>query len=85
MLNLSTNKITSTHEFSEGSVIYDICAVDDTNFLLAAHKGLLKIKNYKLLKYCSRGWLVRCICHIADSFYLLGTYDCVLVWNEQTD
>jgi hypothetical protein len=34
--------ITRTKKFEDGGDIYDIVAIDDTNFLLAAYKGLLK-------------------------------------------
>ena len=86
MLDLNNNTITSTHEFSEGSSIFDIAAIDDTHFLLAAHNGVLKTTKDQLLKHYHKGKLVDTICHIADSFYLLSLYEQQLcVWNEHTD
>ena len=86
MLDLNNNTITSTHEFSEGSDIFDIVAIDDTHFLLAACKGVLKTTKDQLLKHYHKGKLVDTICHIADSFYLLGIREEQLcVWNEHTD
>ena len=87
MLDLNNNTITSTHEFSEGSHIWDIAAIDDTHFLLAAKEGLLKTTKDQLLKHYHKGKLVDTICHIADSFYLLGLVNeqQLCVWNEHTD
>ena len=39
---MKNKNITSTHEFNEGEYIYDIVAIDDTHYLLAAREGLLK-------------------------------------------
>ena len=42
MFDMKNSNITSTHEFKEGHSIYDIVAIDDTHYLLAASEGLLK-------------------------------------------
>jgi hypothetical protein len=43
MFDMKNKNITSTHSFKEGGrFIYDIVAIDDTHYLLAAHRGLLK-------------------------------------------
>ena len=42
MFDMKNSNITSTHKFKEGSDIYDIEAIDDTHYLLAAERGLLK-------------------------------------------
>jgi hypothetical protein len=42
VFDMKNSKITSTHEFEEGDSIYDIVAIDDTKYFLAAWRGLLK-------------------------------------------
>jgi hypothetical protein len=42
VFDLKNSNITSTHKFEEVSYIWDIVAIDDTHYLLAAGKGLLK-------------------------------------------
>ena len=42
MFDMKNSNITSTHRFEEGSHINDIVAIDDTHYLLAAERGLLK-------------------------------------------
>jgi hypothetical protein len=42
VFDMKNSNITSTHVFIEGSNIWDIVAIDDTHYLLAAYKGLLK-------------------------------------------
>ena len=39
---MKNSNITSTHLFEEGSHINDIVAIDDTQYLLAALRGLFK-------------------------------------------
>jgi hypothetical protein len=39
---MKNKNITSTHKFEEAGDIYDIVAIDDTHYLLAAERGLLK-------------------------------------------
>jgi hypothetical protein len=39
---MKNSNIMSTHWFIEGWHIYDIVAIDDTHYLLAAEEGLLK-------------------------------------------
>ena len=42
MFDMKNSNITSTHKFKEGDHIDDIAAIDDTHYLLAAQRGLLK-------------------------------------------
>ena len=44
MFDMKNSNITSIHEFKEAGMfgIYDIVAIDDTHYLLAAERGLLK-------------------------------------------
>ena len=83
---MKNSNITSTHWFKEGFNIRDIVAIDDTHYLLAAWKGLLRTTKDKLLKHYYQGEEVRSICHATDSFYLLGFWNPgkLVVWNEQT-
>jgi hypothetical protein len=39
---MKNSNIMSTHRFEEGLDIIDIAAIDDTHYLLAAVRGLLK-------------------------------------------
>ena len=42
MFDIKNKNITSYQEFQEGGSIFDIETIDDTHYLLAALKGLLK-------------------------------------------
>ena len=43
MFNMKNKNITSTHKFKEAVFgIRDIVAIDDTHYLVAAERGLLK-------------------------------------------
>ena len=42
VFDMKNSNITSAHNFKEGSHIHDIVAIDDTHYLLAASRGLLK-------------------------------------------
>jgi hypothetical protein len=87
VFDIETSSITHTHEFTEGGTIYDIIAIDDTHYLLAAWDGLLKTTKDQLINYYHKGVWVRSLCHIADSIYLLGLYrsEKLIVWDEKTD
>ena len=39
---MKNSNITSTHLFKEGDNIRDIVAIDDSNYLLAVYKGLMR-------------------------------------------
>jgi hypothetical protein len=83
---MNTSTITHTHYFTEGDNIYDIIAIDDTYYLLAASKGLLKTTKDQLINHCPKGKDVISLCHVTDSLYLLGLYwNGLILWNEQTD
>ena len=42
MFDIKNSNITSSHYFEEAGYIHDIVAIDDTHYLLAAFKGVLK-------------------------------------------
>ena len=50
VVDIKTYNVTSTHKFNEGDDIYDIIAIDDSHYLLAAIKGLLKTTKNQLIK-----------------------------------
>ena len=52
---MKTSTITHTHKFTEGSNIYDIIAIDDTHYLLAAENGLLKTTKDQLINHYFKG------------------------------
>ena len=55
VVDINTCNITSSHYFKEGSDIYDIIAIDDTQYLLAAYKGLLKTTKDQLINHYYKG------------------------------
>jgi hypothetical protein len=83
---MKTSTITHTHKFTEGYNILDIIAIDETHYLLAAYKGLLKTTKDQLMKHYYKGACVLSLCHITDSIYLLGfAYDGLIVWDQEKD
>ena len=52
--------------------------------LAAASKGLLKTTKPQLIKIYHKGKVVRSLCHVTHSLYLVGLGGLIL-WNEQTD
>jgi hypothetical protein len=40
---MKNSNITNTHKFKEAGYINDIVAIDDTHYLVAAERGLLRI------------------------------------------
>ena len=83
---MKTSTITHTHKFTEGSQILDIIAIDDTHYLVAGYRGLLKTTKDQLINHYHQGKWVRSLCHVTDSLYLVGFYeDGLILWNEQTD
>ena len=86
VFDINTSTVTHTHQFTEGGSICDIIAIDGSNYLLAAEEGLLKTTKDQLINIYFKGKWVRSLCHITDSFYLVGFfYDQLIVWNEKTD
>ena len=86
VVDFKTSKITDTHKFTEGDDIHDKIAIDDTHYLLAARKGLLKTTKHQLIKHYYKGKDVLSLCHITDSIYLLGfRYDGQIVWDQEKD
>jgi hypothetical protein len=48
---MKTSTVTHTHKFTEGDDIRDIIAIDETHYLLAAYKGLLKTTKDQLINH----------------------------------
>ena len=84
---MKTSTVTYTHELTEaGYGIYDIIAIDETHYLVAAWRGLLKTTKDQLINHYHKGKSVRSLCHVTHSLYLVGIYGHGLIlWNEQTD
>jgi hypothetical protein len=60
VVDINTSNITSSHKFTEGGcAINDILAIDDTHYLLAAHKGLLKTNKDDVINHYHKGKWVR--------------------------
>ena len=74
VFDINNSNITSSHQFGEGSSIYDILAIDDTHYLLYAFNGLLKTSKDQLIKHYFKGKPVLSLCHITEAIYLLGFY-----------
>ena len=51
VFDIETSNITHSHQFTEGSHIRDIIAIDDTHYLLAALEGLLNTTKDQLMKH----------------------------------
>jgi hypothetical protein len=85
VFDIETSSITHTHEFTEAGSINDIIPIDATHYLLAANEGLLKTTKEQLINHYQKGWLVKSLCHITDSIYLVGFVVGLKVWNEETD
>ena len=76
VVDINTSNITSTHEFTEGGYsIRDIIAIDDTHYLLAAHKGLFKTTKDQVIYHYHKGKPVMSLCHITDSLLLVARLD----------
>lgn len=76
-----------TQEFNHLGDIYDITPIEQSELLLLAGEyGVLKVYKGHALKHCFKGMKAYSICHIAESFYLVGfKYYGVILWNEETD
>jgi hypothetical protein len=48
---MNTSTVNHTHELTEGDGISDIIAIDDTHYLLAAYRGLLKTTKDQLINH----------------------------------
>ena len=55
LVEIKTSNVTHSHQFTEGDDIFDIIAIDDTHYLLAAYKGLLKTTKDQLIKHYYKG------------------------------
>ena len=86
VFDIDNSNISSSHKFKEGGGIYDIIAIYDTHYLLAAHKGLLETTKDQLIKHYYRGKWVLSLSHITEAIYLLGfNDDRLIVWDEKND
>jgi hypothetical protein len=86
VFDIETSSITHTHSFTETGNINDIIAIDGTHYLLAADKGLLKTSKNQLINRYHKGKVVRSLCHITHSIFLVGfQYLGLILWNEETD
>jgi hypothetical protein len=85
VFDMNNSNITSSHQIKEGDHIYDILAIDDTHYLLAALEGLLKTSKDQLIKHYFNGEWVISLCHVTEAIYLLGIDDKLIVWDEKTD
>jgi hypothetical protein len=85
VVDINTSTITSTHRFIEGDSIYDIIAIDDTDFLLGALSGLLKTTKDQVINHYYKWEYVTCLCHITDSLYLVGLDKKLIVWHEEKE
>jgi hypothetical protein len=83
VFDINNSNITSSHQFEED--IFDILAIDDTHYLLAALEGLLKTSKDQLINYYFNGEWVISLCHVTEAIYLLGIDDKLIVWDEKTD
>jgi hypothetical protein len=83
---MKTSTITHTHQFAEGDSIFDIISIDDSHYLVAAYKGVLKTTKDQLINHYHKGKSVRSLCHVTHSLYFVGFGDDGLIlWNEHTD
>jgi hypothetical protein len=85
VFDIETSSITHTNRFPEGEVIFDILAINDTHYLLATEYGLLKTSKDQLINQYYEGESVICLCHITDSFYLVGFNSKLRVWDQQKE
>ena len=87
VFDIANLKITHTQQFGQISNIYDMIAIEDSEYLLLAGQwGLLKATKDQAIKHYFQGKWTLSICHIAESLYLVGLEkDCLIVWNEQSD
>ena len=83
---MKTSTVTHTHKFTEGSYIYDIIAIDETHYLVAALEGLVKTTKDQLINHYHKGKSVRSLCHVTHSLYLVGfLVNGLILWNEKKD
>jgi hypothetical protein len=68
VFDIETSTFTSKHEFTEAYHIYDIIAIDETHYLLAADSGLFKTTKNQVINHYhfSKGFEVSSLCHITD-------------------
>ena len=67
--------------------ILDIITIEESDLLLlAGGGGILKATVDQAIIHYFKGMHAKSICHIAESFFLVGFFhDGLIVWNEQID
>ena len=86
VFDIKTSSITHTHQFTEGDHISDILAIDDTHYLLACKKGVLKTTKDQLIKHYFKETWFWSLSNVTDSIYLLGSWkDGLIVWDQKKD
>jgi hypothetical protein len=86
VLDIKTSKIMGTHSFAPTGSINDMIAIDDTYYMLAVRRGLLKVAYEQVISYYLQGMSVDSLCHLDDSVYLVGfTHDGLVAWDEKKD
>jgi hypothetical protein len=61
-------------------------AIDDTYYMLAVRRGLLKVAYEQVIRNYLQGMSVESLCQIVDSVYLVGfTHNGLVAWDEKKD
>jgi hypothetical protein len=82
VIDIKSSNVTSSKRFKfKATRLFDVLAIDNTQYLLATDDGLFKTTKDKLIEDYHYGYDASCLCHVADSIYLLGS----IVWDEKTD
>ena len=86
VVDIRSSNISSTQKFTEGNIINDIIAIDDSHYLLAGINGLLKTTKDQMINHYHKGKTVFSLCHLTGSIYLIGFKDDgLIVWDEDQD
>ena len=73
MVSIKNYEITHTVRFKEGGeAINDILPIDNTHYMIAGFKGLLKATKDKLVKVYYKDQYVVTLHHLSGSYYLIG-------------
>jgi hypothetical protein len=81
IVDLKGMKINHTQKFEEVGAIYDMVAINASQFLLAGVLGLLKTTKKKALRHYYSGWWVSSLCPVKHSLYLVGISNRLIVWD----
>jgi hypothetical protein len=85
IVDIKDSKITHSHVFFEGKDgIRDLVSINETQYLLATSKGLLKTSKDLILTRHIKRKSISSLCHVTDSIYLMGLHkkNKLVVWNE---